>query len=221
MSKDGSNALLSRLPDVRGRLAADAPLDGITWFRVGGPAEVLFTPADEDDLVAFLTALDPEIPVLTIEDLGVLRDVVIDEDGTVVVTITPTYSGCPAMQLIEDQIALTLDVEGIENYRIETVFSPAWTTDWMSDEAKEKLRSVGIAPPGEAGGIDVGPPLGGKVPAASEAKPEVGGLRLQPVLCPRCSSDDTRTVSEFGSTACKALMVCESCKEPFDLFKRI
>lgn len=172
------------------------------------------------------TVVDPEIPVLTIEDLGVLREVAIEESGTVVVTITPTYSGCPAMQLIEDQIAITLDLDGIDDYRIETVYSPAWTTDWMSDEAKEKLRSVGIAPPPGPSGEPVGPPFGGKVPAASAAKPEVGGLRLhgegdRPVLCPRCSSDNTRTVSEFGSTACKALMVCSACGEPFDLFKRL
>ena len=148
------------------------------------------------------TVVDPEIPVLTIEDLGVLRDVEIDDDGMVVVTITPTYSGCPAMQLMEDQIALTLDLEGIGPYRIETIYSPAWTTDWMTDEAKDKLRSVGIAPPNKA----------------SRLRPQASGLTA---LCPRCSSDDTRTVSEFGSTACKALMVCSSCGEPFDLFKRL
>ena len=144
---------------------------------------------------AVATVVDPEIPVLTIEDLGVLRGVSVEDDGTVVVTITPTYSGCPAMQLIEDQIAITLELEGVDQYRIDTVFSPAWTTDWMSNEAKKKLRSVGIAPPNKASG------------------PEV--------LCPRCSSDHTRTVSEFGSTACKALMVCDNCQEPFDFFKEL
>ena len=190
------------------------------------------------------TVVDPEIPVLTIEDLGVLRGVAIDDDGTVVVTITPTYSGCPAMQLMEDQIALTLDLEGIGPYRIETTYSPAWTTDWMTDEAKEKLRSVGIAPPNEASGLrppglaegsrrkaqgDAGtvPPDEGRGEGTARRGTSrgVGGLQqgdaTEFVLCPRCSSDDTRTVSEFGSTACKALMVCSSCGEPFDLFKRL
>lgn len=147
------------------------------------------------------TVVDPEIPVLTIEDLGVLRSVSLDDDGTVVVAITPTYSGCPAMDLIKDQIALTLHLDGVEAYRIETVFSPAWTTDWMSEEAREKLRTVGIAPPRQAG------------------SPEPSDQHR--TLCPQCSSADTKTLSEFGSTACKALMVCEACREPFDLFKRL
>lgn len=164
------------------------------------------------------TVVDPEIPVLTIDDLGVLRDVSIDEHGTTIVTITPTYSGCPAMQLIEDQIAITLDLEGIEPYRIETVYSPAWTTDWMSDEAKQKLHSVGIAPPAPSGQAGGGRPEAAGGQALGGWHPEEAA---EPVLCPRCSSEETRTVSEFGSTACKALMVCGSCGEPFDLFKRL
>lgn len=167
---------------------------------------------------AVATVVDPEIPVLTIDDLGVLRDVALDRD-TVVVTITPTYSGCPAMDLIKDQIALTLELEGVDHYRIDTVFAPAWTTDWLSDEAREKLRSVGIAPPGRT--------ADGGLPKTGSAA-QVGVVALRPaasqrdlVLCPQCSSGKTRTISEFGSTACKSLMVCESCREPFDLFKQL
>lgn len=161
--------------------------------------------ATVDDIHRWVaTVVDPEIPILTIEDLGVLRNVSIETDGTVVVTITPTYSGCPAMDLIKDQIALTLDLEGVENYRIDTVYAPAWTTDWMTDDAREKLRSVGIAPPGLQ--PTVGPPQ---------------WEDQQLALCPQCSSANTRTVSQFGSTACKALMVCEACREPFDLFKEL
>ena len=161
---------------------------------------------------AVATVVDPEIPVLTIEDLGVLRGVSVEDDGTVVVTITPTYSGCPAMQLIEDQIAITLELEGVDQYRIDTVFSPAWTTDWMSNEAKKKLRSVGIAPPGSPSQA---------VGRRPKAEGNDRGLDTLDVLCPRCSSDHTRTVSEFGSTACKALMVCDNCQEPFDFFKEL
>jgi len=134
---------------------------------------------------------DPEIPVLTIEDLGILRDVSV-VDGRVVVTITPTYSGCPAMDVIADDIRrLVPDVE------VRTVLAPAWTTDWMSDEGKRKLVEYGIAPPSGRGPVLV--PLS--------------------VRCPQCGSLDTRETSRFGSTACKALWVCGSCREPFDHFK--
>jgi ring-1,2-phenylacetyl-CoA epoxidase subunit PaaD len=134
---------------------------------------------------------DPEIPVLTIEDLGILRDVSV-VDGRVVVTITPTYSGCPAMDVIADDIRrLVPDAE------VRTVLAPAWTTDWMSDEGKRKLVEYGIAPPSGRGPVLV--PLS--------------------VRCPHCGSLDTRETSRFGSTACKALWVCGSCREPFDHFK--
>lgn len=135
--------------------------------------------------------VDPEIPVLTIEDLGVLRNVESD-DGTVVVTITPTYSGCPAMRQIEDDIVTTLERSGYRDVRIETVFSPAWTTDWISDEGHRKLADFGIAPP-----------------TAEE------GIR-----CPVCEGNEPKLIARFGSTACKALMVCSSCGEPFDYFKQ-
>lgn len=134
--------------------------------------------------------VDPEIPVLTLADLGILRDVDM-EDGKVVCTITPTYSGCPAMRQIEDDIRSALRQEGFTEVEIRTVYQPAWTTDWMSDEGRRKMAEFGIAPPG-----------------AEEA-----------VLCPRCESDLPRMITRFGSTACKALMVCSSCGEPFDWFK--
>jgi ring-1,2-phenylacetyl-CoA epoxidase subunit PaaD len=134
---------------------------------------------------------DPEIPVITIADLGVLRDVTF-ENEKVVVTITPTYSGCPAMKVIESEILSTLRENGIDA-RIKTVFSPAWTTDWMSEEAKMKLNAYGIAPPMKS--------------------------ETRSVKCPRCNSSNSELISQFGSTACKALYRCKDCKEPFDYFK--
>jgi ring-1,2-phenylacetyl-CoA epoxidase subunit PaaD len=143
--------------------------------------------------------VDPEIPVLTIADLGVLRDVVVS-DGHVEVSITPTYSGCPAMNMIALEIGLALEREGIHRPNIRTVLSPAWTTDWMSDEGRRKLKEYGIAPPEAPGGRRA---LFGE----------------QHVACPQCGSSDTELLSEFGSTSCKALWRCKSCREPFDYFK--
>lgn len=140
--------------------------------------------------------VDPEIPVLTIADIGILRDVEVSEAGSVVVAITPTYSGCPAMDVIRADILAALGDAGFEDAEVRTVFSPAWTTDWMTDAARAKLAEFGIAPPGAV------------------AEPS-------PVLCPRCSASAIHTVSEFGSTACKALMVCDDCGEPFDHFKEL
>ena len=131
---------------------------------------------------------DPEIPVLTIEDLGVLRDVR-QEGAALIVEITPTYSGCPAMTQIADDIAEVLEAAGVSNHEVRLVHYPAWTTDWISAEAREKLLDYGISPP--------------------------GGNRL----CPNCRETNTRMVALFGSTACKALVICESCGEPFDYFK--
>lgn len=138
--------------------------------------------------------VDPEIPVLTIADIGILRGVAI-HDGTVVVTITPTYSGCPAMDAIRDDIVATLALGGHSAVEVETVLSPAWTTDWMSAEGRRKLDEYGIAPPRRD--------------------------ESSPILCPRCRSTDSRVVSRFGSTACKALLVCEACGEPYDHFKEL
>jgi len=145
---------------------------------------------------------DPEIPVLTIEDLGILRDLTVDDHG-VVVTITPTYSGCPAMDVIRAEVLDRLHGEGIEEARIRTVLSPAWTTDWMSEDGRRKLREYGIAPPARCAG---------------QQAPQLTQLS---VCCPLCGSFETREVSHFGSTACKAHYICESCREPFDYFKSI
>jgi ring-1,2-phenylacetyl-CoA epoxidase subunit PaaD len=145
------------------------------------------------------SVVDPEIPVLTIADLGVLREVEI-EDGRVAVAITPTYSGCPAMNMIAVEIALALENAGFPKAKVRTVLSPAWTTDWMSQEGRRKLRDYGIAPP----------------LAASSRRALFGVQRVQ---CPQCGSDDTERLSEFGSTSCKALWRCTSCREPFDYFK--
>jgi ring-1,2-phenylacetyl-CoA epoxidase subunit PaaD len=144
---------------------------------------------------------DPEVPVLTIADLGVLRGVR-HEGDEVVVTITPTYSGCPAMDLIKHEVELTLSSLHLKG-RVETVLSPAWTTDWMSDEGKAKLTEYGIAPP--TGRSAVGGPV---------------SLSLT-LRCPLCGSPDTSELSRFGSTSCKSLWRCNSCREPFDHFKVI
>jgi ring-1,2-phenylacetyl-CoA epoxidase subunit PaaD len=147
--------------------------------------------------------LDPEVPVLTIADLGILRGVSLAPDGSVDVTITPTYSGCPAMDAIREDIRSALQDNGYTLGRLHTVLSPAWTTDWMSEEGKRKLLAYGIAPP-------------------LRRTPESGAVPVSvSVRCPQCGSPDTRETSRFGSTACKALWVCSSCAEPFDSFKAI
>ncbi len=142
---------------------------------------------------------DPEIPVLTIADLGILRDIRVDGE-TVEVIITPTYSGCPAMNMIALEIDTALAIAGIPKTRITTVLSPAWTTDWMTDSGRQKLRDYGIAPP--------------TGPAGRRAL-----FSADPVSCPRCTSPDTTRLAEFGSTSCKALWRCNACREPFDYFK--
>jgi ring-1,2-phenylacetyl-CoA epoxidase subunit PaaD len=147
-------------------------------------------------IAAVAQVVDPEIPVLTIEDMGIVRRVEVTTDG-VEVDITPTYSGCPAMDRIRDDIVEALTAAGFGPVNVQTVYSPAWTTDWMSEDGRRKLAAYGIAPPGRVR----------SAPAAA--------------LCPRCASEHTREVSEFGSTACKALMVCASCGEPFDRFKEL
>jgi ring-1,2-phenylacetyl-CoA epoxidase subunit PaaD len=143
---------------------------------------------------------DPEVPVLTIEDLGVLREVAI-EDEHVTVTITPTYSGCPAMDTIRADVLAALAAAGHPDAEVRLTLSPAWTTDWMSEAGKRKLLEYGIAPPQPRGD--------GPVPLT---------LSLR---CPQCGSPDTRELSRFGSTACKSLWVCNACREPFDHFKAI
>ena len=136
------------------------------------------------------TIPDPEIPAISIVDLGIVRKVHFEET-ILYITITPTYSGCPAISFMKDEIIRHLELQGITNYQINTSLAPAWTTDWMSDEVKAKLKEAGIAPPS------------GKI------------------NCPQCDSKKVQVVSEFGSTACKALYKCSDCLEPFHYFKQI
>ncbi len=147
---------------------------------------------------------DPEIPVLSITDLGIVRAIAW-RDGACEVTITPTYSGCPAMQVIEDNIKAVLQQHGLA-VAVRTVLSPAWTTDWISDSGRDKLRAYGIAPPQAAAPQPV------NASALFARRDEV-------IACPQCSSRHTRLVSQFGSTACKALYRCTDCLETFDYFK--
>ena len=151
---------------------------------------------------------DPEVPVISIADLGILRSVEVDEAArTVVVTITPTYSGCPAMEAIASRIAFEADTRGYAA-DVRTQLSPAWTTDWMTDEGKAALQRFGIAPPGRA-------------PMGESRGPVALTLSRHVVACPRCGSADTTEIAHFGSTACKALRRCNACLEPFDEFKAI
>ncbi|WP_149822974.1 1,2-phenylacetyl-CoA epoxidase subunit PaaD [Streptomyces tailanensis] len=150
---------------------------------------------------------DPELPMLTLADLGVLRDVVLTEDGTVVASLTPTYSGCPAMAEMRADVAARLRDAGYTRVEIRTVLHPPWTSDWITPAGRRKLAEHGIAPPGPA-------PRGGPVP-----------LVLSPtrhaVTCPRCGSPDTEETSRFAATSCKSLWRCRTCREPFEYVKEI
>ena len=143
---------------------------------------------------------DPEVPVLTVIDLGVVRKVELNDKGCNV-TITPTYSGCPAMKRIEDDIVEKLSEKGVDNVSVDLVLSPAWTTDWITEEGKAKLREYGIAPP--------------------ENESDKSVLFAEPIVvpCPLCGARNTKLISQFGSTACKAHYQCNECLEPFDYFK--
>ena len=160
------------------------------------------TVIEEKEIRAILeTVVDPEVPVLTIYDLGIVRAIKINGDEIEVI-ITPTYSGCPAMDMITMNIKLVLSEKGYQKIKVSTVLSPAWTTDWMSEEGKRKLKEYGIAPP--------------------HPRQQVCNDKLfadENVQCPHCNAWHTNRVSEFGSTACKALYQCDECKEPFDYFK--
>jgi len=158
-----------------------------------------------EGVLALLSSIpDPEIPSLNIIEMGILREVEFHECDGYVVTITPTYSGCPAMKAIEDDIHALLAQHCIENYTVVTKLSPAWTTDWLTDTAREKLRLSGITPP---------------VTGTADKNSILGEMRI--VKCPRCGGRDTIMLSQFGSTACKALYRCDTCSEPFDYFKCI
>jgi ring-1,2-phenylacetyl-CoA epoxidase subunit PaaD len=147
---------------------------------------------------------DPEVPVLSVVELGIVREVELT-DGEVTVVLTPTYSGCPAMHVIEEDIRAALAASGMSRVQLRTVYAPAWTTEWMSDAAREKLRAYGIAPPGHVAGQDF--------VALTRAR--------EPVPCPYCGSKNTVLRSEFSSTACKAMHTCRACSQPFEEFKAI
>ena len=136
------------------------------------------------------TVPDPEIPVISVVELGVIRDVIFSENSYII-SITPTYSGCPAVKAFQDDIKTCLKKNNIENFELKIVYSPTWTTDWMTESTKEKLKKYGIAPPSET------------------------------VICPQCDAEKTELISEFGATACKALYKCKDCLEPFEHFKCI
>ncbi len=157
---------------------------------------------EEKILSVLETVTDPEVPVLNVIDLGIVRDITLHNADEVEVVITPTYSGCPAMDVIAMNIRITLLTHGFKNIKVTQVLSPAWTTDWMSEAGKQKLKDFGIAPP--------------------TPRQQVCDQKLfadEAIQCPHCNSWHTHRVSEFGSTACKALYVCDDCKEPFDYFK--
>jgi ring-1,2-phenylacetyl-CoA epoxidase subunit PaaD len=168
---------------------------------VAGPATV-----DRDAVLAILDGvMDPEVPVLSVRELGIVRDVEVDSAGAVIVTVTPTYSGCPAIQVIEQDIRAALLAAGHADVRVRTVYAPAWTSDWIAPAARMKLKAYGIAPP---------------------ARAEDGELvqlvrRRAAAQCPYCDSHDTEVRSEFGSTACKAVCWCRRCRQPFEEFKAI
>jgi ring-1,2-phenylacetyl-CoA epoxidase subunit PaaD len=158
-----------------------------------------------EELFEILDAVkDPEVPVLSIVELGIVRDATATDQGATV-TITPTYSGCPAMHEIEQEIRRTLDAHGIAPVEIRTTYTPAWTTDWIGERARAKLEAYGIAPPGPADTSEL-------VPLRR---------RASSVRCPYCKSVNTDRRSEFGSTACKAIWVCRDCSQPFEELKAI
>ncbi len=169
-----------------------------------GPQEAEFTRLWQ----ALDTLTDPEIPVVTLREMGILRDLRSGADGSVEVVITPTYSGCPAMDQIAQDVSATLAREGVAG-RVVTQLAPAWTTDWMTETAREKLRAYGIAPPHCTSAT------------TGEAVIRFAVQKHLPVACPQCNSENTTEISHFGSTACKALYRCLDCMEPFDYFKSI
>ena len=164
--------------------------------------------ASREALLTILDAvMDPEVPVLSVRELGIVRDVDVDDDGAITVTVTPTYSGCPAITVIEQDILAALADAGYRDARVRTAYAPAWTTDWIAPDARAKLKAYGIAPPGRAEGSE-----GGLVQLLR---------RRASAQCPYCDSHDTELRSEFGSTACKSVCWCRACRQPFEEFKAI
>jgi ring-1,2-phenylacetyl-CoA epoxidase subunit PaaD len=153
------------------------------------------------------SVLDPEVPALSVRDLGIVRDV-IDHGDALEVVLTPTYSGCPATEVIEHDVLAAIEREGLGPARATLRRAPAWTTDWITDEGKRKLNEYGIAPPGPVDS-EAGVPI------------RIVGRRRETVACPRCGSTHTERLSAFGSTACKSMYRCISCREPFEHFKPI
>jgi ring-1,2-phenylacetyl-CoA epoxidase subunit PaaD len=162
-------------------------------------------PTREEILAVLDTVLDPEVPVLSVRELGIVRDVEISGTGAVTVVVTPTYSGCPAIRVIEQDITAAIEAAGVSDVQVRTALSPPWTTDWIAPAARAKLKAYGIAPPGPAASGDL-----------------VQLLRHRPATqCPYCDSFDTELRSEFGSTACKSVGWCRACRQPFEEFKAI
>ena len=155
---------------------------------------------------------DPEIPVISIVDLGIVRDVELDELGVCTITLTPTYSGCPATEVIATDVRQALSNMGCTSPIIKTQLAPAWTTDWMNDETKAKLRDYGIAPPHVSCLVEQAVDI-------SRIRPFGLSLSKSQIACPRCASTSTETLSQYGSTPCKAQYRCLACREPFDYFK--
>jgi ring-1,2-phenylacetyl-CoA epoxidase subunit PaaD len=164
----------------------------------------MITALKEEEVFKLLSEIqDPEVPALTISDLGMLRSVKKEADFFEI-TITPTFTGCPAMRTIEEEISKLLHSAGINDFKIKTILSPAWTTDWISQDGRKKLKEYGIAPPSSS--------------AAAHLKAITEGRKVKAV-CPFCSSENTRLTSAFGSTACKSLHYCNNCNQPFEEFK--
>ncbi|RIL09308.1 MAG: phenylacetate-CoA oxygenase subunit PaaJ [Proteobacteria bacterium] len=156
----------------------------------------------EEVLKLLETVSDPEIPVINVVEMGIVREVHLGPNHQIKIDITPTYSGCPAMKVIEDEITAALSASGFKQVEVRLVYSPPWTTDWLSAEAKRKLKEYGIAPPG---------------PVKNELV-QLGKQRDE-IECPFCNSDQTELRSSFGSTACKAMYYCRACRQPFEYFK--
>lgn len=163
--------------------------------------------SSREEVLAILdTVMDPEVPVLSVCELGIVRDVSVEVSGAVTVTVTPTYSGCPAIRVIEEDITSALHAAGVTAVRVVTTYAPAWTSDWIPESARAKLKAYGIAPPRRS-------ESGGDLVQLLRARPSA--------QCPYCDSRDTEVRSEFGSTACKSVCWCRACLQPFEEFKAI